>query len=66
MHNNYALTHTTLRNTCYKALQAAIAATQAQARKRKQLVKVRYIHINKKHYSAKLTLVSANAKTLLA
>ena len=66
MHNNYTLQHVTLRSPSYKQLQAAIAALKAQARKRKQVVKQRFVHINKASYTAKFTLASKNIATLVA
>jgi len=64
MHTNYALTHTTLRAHSYTALQAAVSALKAQARKNKQHVRECFTHCNNKNWTAKYTLVSANAAKL--
>ena len=64
MHNNYALQHVTLRETRYRALQAAVAALKARARRNKQAVRECFTHTNKNNYTAKYTLVNANAKKL--
>lgn len=64
MHNNYTLQHVTLQAPSYKQLQAAVAALKAQASKRKQIVKQRFIHINKANCTAKFTLASKNIATL--
>jgi hypothetical protein len=64
MYNNYSLQHVTLRTATYTQLQAAVSALKAQARKRKQTVKQRFIHVNLRDCTAKFTLASKNIATL--